>query len=179
MGKALIDTEIEIVDVETGEKMLDVKEKGEIRVKGPQIMSGYRNNQAETDEALRNGWLYTGDIGEFDEAGNLFIRDRKKDMVITGGYNVYPREIEEILYRHPDILEAAVIGIADEYRGQVLHGFVTVTRRSEINSAEILNYCRVDLAEYKIPKRIFIVDQIPRTIIGKIDKKAIKELSCG
>ena len=179
VGKALIDTEIEIIDVETGEKILDIKEKGEIRVKGPQIMSGYRNNQAETDEALRNGWLYTGDIGEFDEAGNLFIRDRKKDMVITGGYNVYPREIEEILYRHPDILEAAVIGIADEYRGQVLHGFVTVTRRSEINSAEILNYCRVDLAEYKIPKRIFIVDQIPRTIIGKIDKKAIKELSCG
>lgn len=175
VGKALIDTEIEIVDVETGKQILDINQKGEIRVKGPQIMSGYRNNKAETDEALRNGWLYTGDIGEFDEDGNLFILDRKKDMVITGGYNVYPREIEEILYNHTDIIEAAVIGVADEYKGQVLHGFVTVNRRSKIKEGEILNYCRLELAEYKIPKSIFIVDQIPRTTIGKIDKKALKE----
>ena len=110
MGPPLPLTTIEIVDTETGNKVLGVGEVGEIRARGPQIMSGYRNKPKETAEALRGDWLYTGDIGEIDGDGYLFIRDRKKDMVIVGGYNVYPREVDEVLFAHPAVKEAASTG---------------------------------------------------------------------
>jgi len=176
VGKPLIDTVVEIVDVETGTNVLPVGEQGEIRLQGPQVMSGYRNRPEETAEALRDGWLYTGDIGELDEEGNLFIRDRKKDMVIVGGYNVYPREIDEVLYTHPDISEVAAVGVADEYRGEVVRACVTLRDGASTTSDELLEFCRQELAKYKVPAKIDILDEIPKTTVGKIDKSAVREL---
>ena len=122
-------TEIEVVDVDDRRKVLPTGECGEIRARGPQLMRGYRNRPEETALALRGGWLYTGDIGVFDADGYLSIRDRKKDMVIVGGYNVYPREVEEVLFAHPDVVDAAVIGRPDAYRGEILVAHVVLRPR--------------------------------------------------
>lgn len=176
VGPPLPRTEIQIVDVETGTKILNSGEIGEIRARGPQIMSGYRNRPEETAQALRDGWLYTGDIGEFDENGYLYIRDRKKDMVITGGYNVYPREIEEVLYMHPDVREAAAIGVPDDYRGEVIKVFVALKPQSRATLGDIKSHCEKNLAKYKVPTVIEIVPAVARTTVGKIDKNALRAM---
>ncbi|NQU63473.1 MAG: AMP-binding protein [SAR324 cluster bacterium] len=175
VGPALPETEIQIVDTETGNTILGVGEKGEIRARGPQIMSGYRNRPQETTEALREGWLYTGDIGEFDEDGYLYIRDRKKDMIITGGYNVYPREVDEVLFAHPNVLEAATIGVPDSYRGEVIKSFIVLKPGAKIDTETILEYCASNLAKYKIPASIEFVKELPKTAVGKLDKIKLKE----
>lgn len=168
-------TEIDIVDVESGTRVLPVGERGEIRARGPQVMSGYWQLPQETQEALRDGWLYTGDIGEFDDEGYLYIRDRKKDLVIVGGYNVYPREIEEVLYTHPAVSEAAVVGQPDAYRGEVLRAFVALREGQAASAEELLEYCRQRLAKYKIPAALDILEGLPKTAVNKIDKKPLKE----
>ncbi len=175
VGPALPLTTIEIVDTETGIKVLGVGEIGEIRARGPQIMSGYRNRPKESAEALRGGYLYTGDIGELDADGYLFIRDRKKDMVIVGGYNVYPREIDEVLYTHPAVKEAASTGAPDQYYGETVHAFVVLNEGAQAGSDELVNHCRKNLAPYKVPSQIHLVDALPRTTVGKIDKLALRE----
>lgn len=175
VGTVLPWTEVQIVDIETGTKVLPVGEAGEVRARGPQIMSGYRNRPEETAAALRDGWLYTGDIGAFDEDGYLFIRDRKKDMAIVGGFNVYPREIEEVLCHHPDVVEAAVIGVADDYRGQVLHAYVTLKDNAGADADGLLDYLRERLTKYKVPARIDTSGAIPKTSVGKIDKVALRK----
>ncbi|MGA9753177.1 MAG: long-chain fatty acid--CoA ligase, partial [Acidobacteriota bacterium] len=124
VGLPFIDTEIRIVDQVEGEKEMPLGESGEILIKGPQVMKGYWNRPEETKASLRDGWLYTGDIGRMDEDGYVFIVDRKKDMVITGGFNVYPRDVEEVLYEHPKVLEAGVIGVPDERSGERVKAFV-------------------------------------------------------
>ncbi len=174
VGPPLPLTDIEIVDVDTGTKVLDTGELGEIRVRGPQIMSGYRNRPKETAEALRDGWLYTGDIGEIDADGFLYIRDRKKDMVITGGYNVYPREIDEVLYAHPAVSEAAAFGVADSYRGEVLHARVVAKPGAGVTPDDLMAHCRKNLARYKLPAVIEVVEALPKTTVGKIDRKAMR-----
>ncbi len=174
VGKPLPLTEVQIVDVDSGTQVLDCGEIGEIRARGPQIMSGYRNRPEETAQALRDGWLYTGDIGEFDADGDLFIRDRKKDMAIVGGYNVYPREIDEVLYAHPAIREAAAIGVPDDYRGEVIKAYVVLNPGAETTPDELLNHCRGNLAKYKAPVSIEFLTEIPKTTVGKIDKKALR-----
>lgn len=174
VGQALPLTEIQIVDIESGLKVLPTGEKGEIRARGPQIMLGYRNRPKETAEALRCGWLYTGDIGEFDADGYLFIRDRKKDMAIVGGYNVYPREIEELLFAHPSIKEAAAAGVPDAYYGETVRAYVVLKDGALMTAEEILDYCRANLARYKVPSRIFLVRELPRTTVGKIDKLELR-----
>ncbi len=126
VGVATPRTDIEIVDLGTGTTVLATGEPGEIRARGPQIMTGYRNRPEETAAALKDGWLYTGDIGSLDSDGYLFIRDRKKDMAIVGGFNVYPREVEEVLCAHPAVAEAAVIGVPDSYRGEALVSYVVL-----------------------------------------------------
>ncbi len=175
VGPPLPLTEVEIVDVETGTETLGVGEKGEIRARGPQIMSGYRNRPEETAAALRDGWLYTGDIGEFDADGYLYIRDRKKDMVITGGYNVYPREIDEVLYGHPDVLEAASVGVPDPYRGEVVKAYVALRPGAATTVDDLRAHCEANLARYKIPAVFEIVPEVAKTAVGKIDKKALRE----
>jgi len=175
VGCALPGTEIEIVDVETGRSIMPQGTSGEIRARGPQIMQGYRNLPRETSETLREGWLYTGDIGVFDEAGYLYIQDRKKDLVIVGGYNVYPREIEEVLLLHPEVIEAAVVARSDNYRGQSLYAFVVLRRNGTCKADELLEHCARNLAKYKLPAHIDFIDALPKTSVGKIDKKALNQ----
>lgn len=165
-------TEIEIVDLETGQRVLQVGERGEIRARGPQVMQGYRNRPRETGEALRGGWLYTGDIGELDADGFLYVRDRKKDMVIVGGYNVYPREVEEVLCAHAAVAEAAVVGGPDAYWGEALHGYVAL--RGQATVEQLLEHCRARLAKYKIPATLEILEALPKTTLGKLDKPTLK-----
>ena len=173
-GPALPLTEIEIVDTATGTIVLPLGEQGEIRARGPQIMAGYRNRPQETAESLRDGWLYTGDIGELDADGYLWIRDRKKDMVIVGGYNVYPREVDEVLYAHPAVAEAAAVGVADAYRGEVVRAYVVPRAGAAITPDQLIDYCRANLARYKVPVAIELVTELPKTTVGKIDKKALR-----
>ncbi len=125
-------------------------EPGEVRVRGPQMMSGYHNLPEETAAALRDGWLYTGDIGALDEDGYLYIQDRKKDMIIVGGFNVYPREVEEVLCAHPDIVEAAVIGKPDSYRGEILQAYVVIKGSAVSSVDDLFAYTRERLTKYKI-----------------------------
>ena len=160
VGVPVPDTEIRIVE-------------GEIVARGPQIMQGYRNRPQETAQALREGWLYTGDLGEFDADGYLYVRGRKRDMVIVGGYNVYPREIEEVLCRHPAVTEAAVVGGPDPYWGECLHAYVAL--RKKIDEVSLLEHCRAHLAKYKIPATLEIVEALPRTSVNKVDKLALRE----
>jgi long-chain acyl-CoA synthetase len=175
VGPALPQTTIEIVDTETGTNVLGVGEIGEIRARGPQIMSGYRNRPKETAEALRGGFLYTGDIGELDADGYLFIRDRKKDMVIVGGYNVYPREVDEVLFAHPAVREAASTGAPDRYYGETVRAFVVINEGAKIGPEELIDHCKKNLAPYKVPSQIYLVEALPRTTVGKIDKLALRE----
>jgi long-chain acyl-CoA synthetase len=178
VGPALPLTEIQIVDVETGERVLPVGALGEIRARGPQVMSGYRNRPRETAEALRDGWLYTGDIGQLDADDFLYVRDRKKDMAIVGGYNVYPREVEEVLYSHPDVNEAAAVGVPDAYYGETIRAFVVLrdgAAASAMASVDALTeHCRRNLAGYKVPGRIDVVESLPRTSVGKVDRLALR-----
>jgi long-chain acyl-CoA synthetase len=177
VGEVLPETEVQIVDVDSGTKVLGVGEQGEIRARGPQIMAGYHNRPEETAETLRDGWLYTGDIGEFDEDGYLYIRDRKKDMAIVGGYNVYPREIDEVLYAHPQVMEAAAVGVPDSYRGEVIRAYVVPKSGSAITGEELLAHCSGNLAKYKWPVAVEIVSELPKTTVGKVDKKALRALA--
>ena len=181
VGQPLPETCIEIVDLATGSQVLAAGETGEIRARGPQLMRGYRNRPEETAEALRDGWLYTGDIGEFDADGYLFIRDRKKDMVIVAGYNVYPREVEEVLQAHPAVLEAAVIGEADSYRGEVLHAFVGLRSDAPHGNLveELTTHCDAQLVRYKRPARLTLVERLPKTSVNKTDKKALRAATSG
>jgi len=175
VGIPLAETEVEIVDVETGTIVLSVGERGEIRARGPQIMQGYRNLPQETAEALRDGWLYTGDIGELDGDGYLYIRDRKKDMAIVGGYNVYPREIDEVLFLHADVADAAAVGAPDAYRGEVVRAYVVLRPGAKANVEDLLAHCRRNLAKYKVPASLEILDALPKTTVNKTDKKALRE----
>ena len=167
-------TEVEIVDLEAGTRVLPVGERGKIRARGPQIMAGYRNLPKETTETLRHGWLYTGDIGEFDADGYLYIRDRKKEMVIVSGYNVFPREVEIVLYQHAAVREAAVIGVRDSYRGEIVKAYVALKPGASATTEALLEHCKQNLAKYKLPSAIEIVPDLPKTAVGKIDKKALK-----
>jgi long-chain acyl-CoA synthetase len=173
VGIAVPGTEIQIVDAATGRTVLGPGRIGEIRVRGPQVMSGYRGLPQETAAALRDSWLYTGDLGEMDEAGYLYIRDRKNDMCLVSGYNVYPREVEEVLYLHPSVMEAAVIGLEDAYRGTSIRAYLAVSDPS-VTQAELDGHCRANLAAYKVPREYVILPSLPKTLIGKIDKKALR-----
>ena len=167
-------TEVEIVDVETGRQQLPAGEVGEIRVRGPQVMAGYRAQPEETAQALRDGWLYTGDIGAFDADGYLAIRDRKKDMVIVSGYNVYPREVEDVLYRHPAVAEVAVVGRPDARKGERLCALIVPRGDAHPDGAELQQWCAQHLTRYKVPSDFEVVRELPKTAVGKIDRKQLK-----
>ena len=147
---------------------------GEVLARGPQIMDGYLGRAEETAATLKDGWLHTGDIGRLDEDGYLFIEDRKKDMAIVGGYNVYPREVDEVLSLHPAVREAGAVGVPDAYRGEVIWAFVA---GEGVTEAEVLKHCAARLAKYKRPARLVVLDALPRTPVGKIDKQALKALA--
>ena len=169
------DTEAKIVDLETGEKDLPPGEEGELCIRGPQVMRGYWNRPEETQKTLRNGWLYTGDIAKMDEEGYFFIVDRKKDMIICGGYNVYPREIEEVLYQNPKIQEACALGVLDPYRGETVKVFVVLKEGRTATAEEIIEYCRANLARYKAPTQVEFRKELPRSHVGKVLRKILRE----
>ena len=173
IGVPFPDTEAKIVDVETGEKELPPGQRGELIVKGPQVMKGYWNKPEETRLALRNGWLYTGDIAVVDEDGYFQIVDRKKDMIIAGGYNVYPRDVEEVLYQHPQVLEAAVAGAPDAYRGETVKAYVVLKPGQTATADDIIAFCRERLAVFKVPRIVEFRDSLPKSMIGKILRRKL------
>jgi len=174
VGIPVPDTLVEIVDTDDGTRVLSVGEKGEIRVRGPQIMTSYRNLPAETATSLRDGWLYTGDIGELDSDSYLFIRDRKKEMAKVSGFNVFPREIEEVLYQHPGVQEAAVVAVPDAYRGEAVKAFVVPRAGQRVTMEQLIEHCKTNLVKYKVPASVDLVAELPKTGVGKIDKNRLR-----
>ena len=175
IGVPVPSTDSLVVDAETGEREMPVGEPGELLVKGPQVMKGYLNMPEETSRALRDGWLYTGDVAMMDEDGYFFIVDRKKDMIVTSGYNVYPREIEEVLFEHPDVSEAVVVGVPDEYRGETVKAFVVRRRGSTVTETEILAFCLERLASYKAPKVLEFRETLPKSTVGKYLRRVLAD----
>lgn len=174
VGIALPETTIQIVDTETGNRVLGVGEPGEIRARGPQLMQGYRNRPEETAQTLRDGWIYTDDIGYLDADGYLHISDRKKDMMIISGFNVFPREVEDAIHSHPDVSEVAVFGIPHPRKGEMIVAHVVAPGLSE---QALRDHLDARLTRYKIPEHVIMVDMLPKTAIGKIDKAAIRAQS--
>ncbi len=174
IGIPFPDTDAKIIDPETGEE-LPPCEAGDMLIKGPQIMKGYWNHPEETASALKDGWLVTGDVAVMDEDGFFQIVDRKKDMIISGGYNVYPREVEDILYEHPSVNEAAVIGVKDEYRGEVPKAFIILRGNAEVSEEDIKAFCKERLAPYKVPKYVEFRKDLPKSMIGKILRKELRD----
>ncbi len=172
VGLPLPDTEVRIVDLETGEDV-GIGQEGELLLKGPQVMKGYWNKPEETAAILKDGWLYTGDIARMDEEGYLFIVDRKKDMIIAGGFNIYPREIDEILYQHPAVLEACTVGVPDEYRGETVKSFVVLKQGAAATEQEILDFCKERLANYKRPRTVEFIEAIPKSAAGKMLRREL------
>ncbi|MFH5777279.1 fatty acid--CoA ligase family protein [Heyndrickxia oleronia] len=172
IGTSILNVENKIVN-ELGEELPE-GQVGELVVRGPNVMKGYYKMPEETAAAIRDGWLYTGDLARVDGEGYFYIVDRKKDMVIVGGFNVYPREVEEVLYEHPEVVEAAVIGAPDPEQGEVVKCFV-VRKNESLTEAELMEYCREHLAKYKLPKTIEFLEELPKNTTGKILRKALKE----
>jgi long-chain acyl-CoA synthetase len=174
VGPALPGQTIAIADREG--RHLPPGEEGEVLIKGPTVMLGYLNRPEETAAALAGGWLHTGDVGRLDEDGYLTLVDRIKDMIIRGGENLYPKEIESVLHRHPAVLEAAVVGRPDPRYGEVPVAYVTTYPGVEVTTDELLEHCRRDLTKVKVPVRIDLVDQLPRNPVGKIDKPTLRKV---
>ncbi|TYS68994.1 long-chain-fatty-acid--CoA ligase [Sutcliffiella horikoshii] len=167
-------TESVILSMENGE-LAPTGEIGEIAVRGPQIMKGYWNRKEETEAVLKDGWLLTGDLGYMDERGYFYVVDRKKDMIIAGGFNIYPREIEEILYEHEEIQEVVVAGIPDPYRGETVKAYIVKKAGSNLSEEELDQYTRKHLAAYKVPRSYEFRDELPKTAVGKILRRALVE----
>ncbi len=178
IGIPLPDTDARVVDMETGTTTLAQGETGELVVRGPQVMQGYWNAPKETANAIREGWLFTGDIARIDEDGYFFLLDRKKDMIITGGLNVYPREIEEVLRQHPDVRQAGVVGVKHPLRGEMIVAYVVPEHPAADPSAlraQLREFLRGQLPSYKVPRRIELVDAIPTTLIGKPLRRVLRD----
>ncbi|MBC7258235.1 MAG: long-chain fatty acid--CoA ligase [Chloroflexi bacterium] len=175
IGVPFPDTDAKIVDLETGARELPPGETGELIIRGPQVMKGYWNRPDETALVLREGWLYTGDIARRDADGYFQIVDRKKDMIIAGGFNIYPRDVEEILYQHPKIKEAVVAGVPDEYLGEVVKAYVVLKEGETATEQEIIEFCRQSLAKYKVPRVVEFRKDLPKTMVGKILRRVLVE----
>jgi long-chain acyl-CoA synthetase len=175
VGYPLPHIEIKIVDDE--DRSLPPNEHGEICCKGHCVMAGYWNNPEGTDAAIVDGWLHTGDIGMLDDEGYLYIFDRKKDMIICGGYNIYPIELEELLYENPKVLEAAVVGVADERMGEIPKAYITLKPGEEADEEEMMAYVRDTLAKYKKLRAVEFLDELPKGPTGKILRRELRELS--
>ncbi|WP_059105901.1 long-chain-fatty-acid--CoA ligase [Shouchella shacheensis] len=175
VGIGLPGTDYKVVDLASGENEMKNGDLGEIIIRGPQVMKGYWNKPEETANALRDGWLYTGDIGRIDDEGYLYIVDRKKDMIIASGENIYPRDVEEVLYEHPAIKEAVVIGVPDAYRGETVKAYLVLHEGQTLEPKEVETYCRAHMAAYKIPRIVEFREELPKTNVGKILRKALRE----
>lgn len=174
VGLPYPDTEVRIIDLETGED-LPTGQEGEVLIRGPQVMKGYWNKPEETAKVLKDGWLFTGDIGRMDEDGYLYIVDRKKDMIIAGGFNIYPREIDEVLYQHPGVLHACTVGAPDAYRGETVKAFVVKREGAPVTEEELIEFCARRLAAYKRPRAIEFVPELPINMAGKVLRRLLVE----
>jgi long-chain acyl-CoA synthetase len=178
IGLPLTDVEAAILHPETGQPV-PAGEEGELAVKGPNVMQGYWKRSEETAAIFRNGWLRTGDIGKMDEDGFFYVVERIKDMIIASGFNIYPREVEEVLYRHPAVAEAAVVGVPDEYRGETVAAFIVLKEgvaASEETKQDILQFSKRELTAYKVPKRIEFRDSLPKTLVGKVLRRELRKV---
>jgi long-chain acyl-CoA synthetase len=175
IGVPMPSTEARVVDLETGERDVPAGEEGELIIRGPQMMKGYWNNPGETANTIRNGWLHTGDIARMDADGYFYIVQRKKDMINVGGFKVFPTEVDEVLYAHPAVAEAAAIGIPHAYRGEVVKAFVVVRENHSLTVEELIDYCRARLAKFKVPAEVEFLDTLPKSAVGKILRRALRD----
>ena len=175
IGLPLADTDCKIVSLEDEVTEVAPGEAGELCIKGPQVMQGYWNMPSETALALRGGWLYTGDVARIDEDGYFYIIDRKKDMIISEGFNVYPNEIDEVVLQHPKVSDAAAIGVPDRLRGEKVILYVVVKEGEDLQQDEILGFCREHLAKYKIPRKVEFKKELPKTAVGKVLRRVLRE----
>jgi long-chain acyl-CoA synthetase len=174
-GVPIPGVEVKIVDSE--DRALAAGEQGEIVVRGPNVMVGYYKRPEETAETLRGGWLHTGDVGYLDEDGYLFITDRIKDMIIKGGYNIYPSEIESFIEAHPAVAEVSVIGIEDEKYGEEIMAFVVKQPDVEVTAEEVIEFAKAQMTPYKAPAKVSFVDGLPKSLVGKVLKKELRKLA--
>jgi long-chain acyl-CoA synthetase len=179
IGLPLPGTAVRIMDQETGDRELPPGEVGELVLKGPQVMAGYWQRPEETAQSLRNGWLYTGDLARMDKDGYFYIVERKKDMIISGGYNIYPREVEEVLYQHPGVKEAVALGVPDAYRGEALKVVIVPRDGVKLTAEEIQDFCRPQVAAYKVPRIIEFRGDLPKTQVGKVLRRLLREEAAG
>ena len=163
------------MDINDSNHVLGPNEEGEMLVRGPQVMQGYWNRPEETAATLTDGWLHTGDIAYYDEEGYYYIVDRKKDLVIVGGYNVYPREVDEVLYEHPKVAEAVAVGVKHPTRGEVLKAYVVPRPGETLTTAELTAHCRARLANYKVPKFFEFREELPKSLIGKVLRRILRD----
>ncbi|RMF71038.1 MAG: long-chain fatty acid--CoA ligase, partial [Acidobacteria bacterium] len=174
IGVPFPDVEARIVDIESGKDQPPGQE-GELVVRGPQVMKGYWNRPDETAATIRDGWLFTGDMARMDEDGFFYIVDRKKDIIIASGFNILPREVEEVLYQHPKVLEAVVAGIPDPYRGETVKAYIVLKEGETATAEEIIAYCKENLAAYKVPTAVEFRSELPKTLVGKILRRVLVE----
>ena len=177
IGPPFSETDSKIVDLADRDRVLGVGEVGELAVKGPQVMKGTWNQEEETEAVLKDGWFLTGDIAKMDTDGYFYIVDRKKDMVNVGGLKVYPREVEDVLFEHPDIKEAGVIGVPDDFSGEAVKAFVVLKDPSKkLTQQEVIEFCLEKLAKFKVPKEVVFVQELPKTLIGKVLRRKLREI---
>ncbi|MGB8992635.1 MAG: long-chain fatty acid--CoA ligase [Desulfobaccales bacterium] len=179
MGLPMPGTLAKVVDQETGARELPTGEVGELIIQGPQVMQGYWRNPQETAMVLRDGWLYTGDLARMDEDGYFYIVERKKDLIIAGGYKIYPREVEEVLYEHPGVKEAVAFGVPDAYRGETVKVVIVPQDGAALTAADIEAHCRRLLAVYKVPKIIEFRADLPKSLVGKVLRRMLKDEGAG
>ena len=173
VGKPIPGVEVKIVNADGGE--VAPGELGELICRGENIMKGYWKQPEATAEALRDGWLYTGDLATVDEDGYISIVDRKKDMIIVSGYNVYPREVEEVLFKHPAIADVSVIGVPDDYQGESVMAVVVLKPDQTATEQEIIDYCRNEIAVFKCPRKVVFRDALPKNNTGKVLRRELRE----
>jgi long-chain acyl-CoA synthetase len=174
IGVPMPDVDIRVVDIDTGTKDMPAGEPGELIAQTPTLMTGYWNNPDETKHAIRDGWLYTGDIGFMDEDGFISIVDRKKDMILAGGFNVYPRDIDEVMYTHPKVLHSCTLGVPDPKRGETVKVFIQTRPGQTLTEQEVIDYCKERLTPYKVPKIVEFIDELPLTSVGKADRNVLR-----
>ncbi len=175
VGCPLPGTDARIVDLEDGVTPMPVGQPGELVIRGPQVMLGYWNRPEETASTIRDGWLHTGDIATMDEDGYFTIVDRKKDLIIVGGYNVYPREVDEVLHQHPKIREAVTMGVQHRSRGEIIKAYIVPKEGETLTVPEVVAYCRQKLASYKVPRIIEFRDELPKSFVGKVLRRVLRE----
>jgi long-chain acyl-CoA synthetase len=175
IGLPFPSTLAKVVDEDTGLQELPAGEVGELCIKGPQVMAGYWQRPEETALVLKDGWLYTGDLARMDENGYFYIIDRKKDLIISAGFKIFPREVEEVLYQHPKVKEAVVYGFPDAYRGEVVKAVIVPQEGVKLTETEILDYCQSCLAAYKLPKVIEFRPELPKSMVGKVLRRTLRE----